>query len=137
VICLCEGAVCLLTDEEDPLERDMVILRNIRRSLRPGGTLVLNVLNASRALRAVDDEAVRTSRFDPVNLTELSDVTHCLPDAPIALRLRERYYTAPEIRRMVQAAGMTVRGVHGGTAGNWGLRPIELDEYEIMVIGQR
>lgn len=137
VICLCEGAMCLLTDDENPLERDMTILRNIGRSLRSGGTLILNVLNASRVMRALDDQAVREGTFDPVNLTQVSDVAQCLPDAPTAHRLRERHYTAPEIRRMVQAAGMTVRGVYGGTAGNWGLRPIELDEYELMVIAQR
>ena len=136
-ICLCEGAMCLLTDGDDPLERDVAIVRNIGRSLRPGGTLILNALNASRALRAMDDEAVRTGRFDPVHLTELSDVTQHCPELQAAGQLRERYYTAPEIRRMVQTAGMNVQGVYGGTAGNWGLRPIDLDEYELMVIARR
>jgi SAM-dependent methyltransferase len=137
VICLCEGAMCLLTDEDDPLERDMVILRNIRQSLRPGGTLILNVLSASRVIRAANDEAVGSGKFDPMNLTELSDVVQYLPDDPGVRRLRERYYTAPEIRRMVLGAGLTIRGVYGGTAGNWGLRPIELDEYELMVLAER
>jgi SAM-dependent methyltransferase len=137
VLCLCEGAMCLLGDADDPLERDVTVLRNIRRSLRPGGTLILNVLNASRIFRAVDDEAVRAGRFDPEHLTELSDAVKFLPQAPADCRLRERYYTAPEIRRMVQSAGLTVRGVYGGTAGNWGLRPIDLDDYELMVIANR
>ncbi|UCG16001.1 MAG: methyltransferase domain-containing protein [Phycisphaerales bacterium] len=118
VICLCEGAMCLLTDDENPLERDMAVLANIRRSLRSGGTLILNVLNACRVIRSSEDQAVRDGTFDPENLTHVTDVSQCLPDAPNAHRLRERYYTAPEIRRMVQAAGMTVRGVYGGTAGN-------------------
>lgn len=134
VICLCEGAMCLLNDQDDPLARDMAILRNIRQSLRPGGTMILNVLNASRVLRRCTDEDIRSGKLDPVNMTEQSDVHQYAPDMPGVMSLRERYYTAPEIRRMVQGVGMTVRGVYGGTAGNWGLRPIELDDYELMVI---
>ena len=136
-ICLCEGAMCLLTEEDDPLQRDQTILHNVSRSLRPGGKFILNVLNASRVLRSADDEDIRAGKFDPVNLTELSDAAQLLDDESITTRLRERYYTAPEIRRLVQAAGMTVQGVYGGTAGNWGLRPVELDEYELMVIAEK
>lgn len=137
VICLCEGAMCLLSDADDPLERDMQILRNIQQSLRPGGMLIMTVLSASRPLRAANDDAIRDGTFDPLNLTERSDATKLLPDLPGVGQLRERYYTAPELRRMLQWAGMTVCGVYGGTAGNWGLRPIELDEYEIMVMAKR
>lgn len=140
VICLCEGAMCLLSDADDPLERDMTILRNIRKSLRPGGKLVLNALNASRVLRLTTDDAIKSGHFDPVTLTELSEVVQYLPDGANlgdTPPLRERYYTAPELRRMVQAAGLTVRGIYGGTAGNWGLRPIELDEYEMMVMAEK
>lgn len=137
VICLCEGAMCLLTDRDDPLQRDQTILNHISRSLKPGGKLILNVLNASRPLRSLSDEDVRSGKFDPVNLTELSDVSSLLNDESLTSRLRERYYTGPEIRRLVQAAGLNVLGVYGGTAGNWGLRPIELDEYELMVIAER
>jgi SAM-dependent methyltransferase len=137
VTCLCEGAMCLLGDADDPLERDMVILRNIRASLRPGGRLILNVLNASRPLRATSDAAIAAGQFDPLTLTEVSDVTGMAPEGTVTGQLRERYYTAPEIRRMVQWAGLAVDGVYGGTAGNWGLRPLELDEYEIMILAHR
>ena len=137
VLCLCEGAICLLTDEDDPLERDMVILRNMATSLRPGGRLMLNVLSATRPLRSTSDEAIREGRFDPLTLTEASDVSELLPGEPVTHRLRERSYTAPEIQRMVQMAGLSVQGVYGGTAGNWGLRPIELDEYELMVLAEK
>jgi SAM-dependent methyltransferase len=136
-ICCCEGGFGLLTDESDALEHDAAILRNIATSLRPGGVLILNALNAARVLRSIDDDAIRSGRFDPVNLTEQSEVREHVPDMPAALTLRERYYTAPEIRRMARSVGLTVRGVYGGTAGNWGLRPIELDEYELMLIAER
>jgi 2-polyprenyl-3-methyl-5-hydroxy-6-metoxy-1,4-benzoquinol methylase len=136
-VCLCEGAMCLLSDGDDPLERDVQILRNVHASLKPGGVFLLNVLNASRALRATSDEAIRDGRFDPVTLTEASDVRQLVPAEELPGDLRERYYTAPEIRRMLQLVGFTVRGIYGGTAGNWGLRPIELDDYELLVMAER
>ena len=137
VICLCEGAFCLLTDRDDPVERDMIILRNIRDSLQPGGTLILNVLNACRAIRLADEEAVRSGRFDPLSMTTLSDAGEYVPDMDSAIHLRERYYTATELARMIRTVGMNVQGIYGGTAGNWGLRSIELDEYELMAIAKR
>jgi len=30
--------------------------------------------------------------------------------------------------------GFEVIHIGGGTAGNWGIRPVELDEYELMAI---
>ncbi len=107
--------------------------------------LVLNVLSAARVLRAMDEAVVRDGRFDLATMTERSDVSGLLGEregdeqvkVDVAGRLRERYYTGPEIRRMVEDAGLAVQGVYGGTAGNWGLRPIELDDYELMVIARR
>ena len=137
VICLCEGAMCLLGAEDDPLEHDLTILRNVFESLRPGGRFILNVLNACRQIRAARDEDVEAGRFDMVNLTELSDVATYLNDPGASSRLRERGYTAPEIRRMLEWTGFAVLGIYGGTAGSWGLRLPKLDEYELMMIAER
>ena len=38
-----------------------------------------------------------------------------------------------ELVLLYPLAGLHVRAIWGGTAGNWGRRPIDLDEYEIMV----
>ncbi len=145
VLCLCEGAMCLLGPDDDAVSRDMALLRHLAAALRPGGVLVLNVLSAARVLRAMDEAVVRDGRFDLATMTERSDVSGLLGEregdeqvkVDVAGRLRERYYTGPEIRRMVEDAGLAVQGVYGGTAGNWGLRPIELDDYELMVIARR
>ncbi|MFG0285947.1 MAG: class I SAM-dependent DNA methyltransferase [Phycisphaerales bacterium JB039] len=137
VLCLCEGAFCLLCERDDPVRRDEGILRNIAASLRPGGVLILNALSALRAVRAATEQSVESGRFDPLTMTERSDVHDLLPNDPLPGDLRERFYTAPEIRRMAEDAGLTVRGVYGGTAGNWGLRPITLDDYELMLIAGR
>lgn len=137
VICLCEGAMCLLSGEDDPLRRDMTILRNMCTSLKPGGILILNVLSALRVVRSITDQNMADGRFDPLTMTERSDVLSLLPDLPNSSSLRERYYTAPELRRMAEDVGLRVSGIYGGTAGNWGLRPIELDDYELMLIATR
>ncbi len=134
-ICLCEGAICLLGAEDDPLERDMDVLRNVFRSLCAGGRFILNVLNGCRQIRAFSDEDVAAGRFDPVEMTEATDVSGLtgqrLPG------IRERGYTPPEIRRMLGWIGFRVLGVHGGTAGDWALRPPRLDEIELMLMAER
>ena len=135
VICLCEGAFCLLGAGDDPFARDLKILDNVYGSLRPGGRLILNVLNACRQIRAFDDDDVEAGRFDPLTLTEISDVSKLseqeLPD------LRERGYTPPELHRMLTWTGFRVLGIHGGTAGDWGLRLPRLDEMELMAIVEK
>ncbi len=136
-ICLCEGAMCLLGAADDALEHDMTILRNIHAALRPGGRFMLNVLNACRMIRNASDESVAAGHFDIVTLTEASDVASLLPDSGAAARLRERGYTAPEIHRMLIAAGFAVDGIYGGTAGDWALRPPKLDEYELMIFATK
>jgi hypothetical protein len=35
---------------------------------------------------------------------------------------------------MLKTTGFETEHIWGGTAGNWGRRSIDLDEYEIMVI---
>jgi SAM-dependent methyltransferase len=137
VICLCEGAFCLLREGDDPLRRDERILRNIAASLRPGGMLILNALSALRAIRAATDESVARGDFDPMSMTERSDVRDLLPDVSGLGALRERSYTAPELRRAAENAGLNVIGVYGGTAGNWAFRPVTLDDYELMLMATR
>ncbi len=136
-ICLCEGAMCLLGADDDPLDRDVRILENVRTSLRPGGRFMLNVLHAARMIRKATDADVAAGRFDLTNLTEVSDAPG-LDSAPAdQATLRERGYTAPELARMLRLAGFEVVGIHGGTAGDWGLRPPKLDEYELMAFARK
>jgi len=137
VACLCEGAICLLGPDDDPLEHDVAILRNVERSLRPAGRLLLNVLNAGRMIRVHQDADVASGRFDPVSLTERSEAADLAPEAGLSDTLRERSYTAPELHRVLTAVGLRVRGIYGGTAGDWGLRPPRLDEYELMAMADK
>ena len=41
------------------------------------------------------------------------------------------------LRLLFHLAGMAVLNMWGGTAGNWGRRPLDLDEIEIMIVARK
>jgi len=133
-ICLCEGAFGLLGSGDDPMEHDHAILANIFNALKPGGRFVTTVLNALGMLgRCTEQKHYRMATFDPQTLT----VTHKIDVGGKEMELRERGFTIPELKVSLQLAGFEVEYVGGGTAGNWGKRPLELDEFEIMAIARK
>jgi len=135
VICICEGSFGLLGGANDAIEHPLSILRNISRSLRPGSKALFTMLSAFKMIRERSPEDIEQGRFDPLTMTTSTDYSpgEGLP----AIRLRERAFTPTEITLLFQLAGLSVLNIWGGTAGNWGKRAIELDEYEIMVVAQK
>ncbi len=134
-ICLCEGSFGLLGSGDDPIEHPLAILRNTSRSLKPGGQALFTVLSAFKMIREQSPEDVEQGKFDPLTLTT---TTPFAPEegAPV-LNLRERAFTPTELHLLFQLAGLTVLNIWGGTAGNWGKRAIELDEFELMVFAEK
>lgn len=134
-ICLCEGSLGLLSQTDDPIAQPLSILCNISRNLKPGARMVATVLSAARMLRSYSDEDVAAGRFHPLSLVDSTEMSprEGLP----AVVVRERAFVGTELRLLFQLAGLTVDHMWGGTAGNWGRRPLELDEYEIMVVATR
>jgi cyclopropane fatty-acyl-phospholipid synthase-like methyltransferase len=134
-ICLCEGAFCLLGEGDDPHERDLTILRNIFAALKPGGKFVMTALNGCKPLREYTREDIDRGIFDPLTLVE----THLMEkdDSEDIVIVRERSYTPPELVLLFRIAGFKVDNVWGGTAGNWGKRPLDLDEMEVMVVARK
>jgi cyclopropane fatty-acyl-phospholipid synthase-like methyltransferase len=135
VICLCEGAFGLLGAGDDAVEHPLAVLRTVSHCLRPGGQALFTVLNACRLIRQYDQEAVDQGRFDPLTLTESSEAAPTEGHPPLSVR--ERAFVPTELALLFRLAGLTVRGMWGGTAGDWGHRPLKLDEYEIMVLASR
>jgi SAM-dependent methyltransferase len=134
-ICLCEGAFGLLRGQDDAIEQPMAILKNVAAALKPRAKCLFTVLNGFRMARLHPQADVGAGRFDPLTLTETSD---CAPEAgPAPLQLRERGFVPTELLLLFGAAGLHVIHMGGGTAGNWALRPLDLDEYEIMVLAER
>jgi len=132
VVCLCEGAFGLLGQSDDPIDQPLSILCNISRSLKPRARAVFTVLNAAAMIRRFQDKDVAEGRFDPFTMVESSE---CAPQEGLpAVAVRERAFVPTELILLFRIAGMSVLNMWGGTAGNWGRRPLDLDEIEIMIV---
>lgn len=134
-LCLCEGAFGLLGREDDPIGQPLSILSNICLSLKPGGKVLFTVLNGAAMIRRYQNADVAEGRFDPITLVA-SGVYPPLEGLP-PLPVRERAFVPTELVLLFRVAGLTVSHIWGGTAGNWGKRPLDLDEMEIMVVASR
>jgi cyclopropane fatty-acyl-phospholipid synthase-like methyltransferase len=132
VICLCEGAFGLLGSQDDPISQPLAVLRNISRSLKPDAPCLFTVLNGYKLARQHTPDDVATGKFNPFDLTELSDCPK-----PENGSMRERGFVPTELVFLFGLSGLGVEHLWGGTAGNWGKRGIELDEYEIMIVARK
>ncbi len=133
---LCEGAIGLLGQGDDPIERDLMVLRNIFAALKPNGQLIVNALNVFRVARKVghDQEA---DTFDVMSQTTLNTMLFETPEGKVELPCRERMFTPTEFTLMLRTAGFSEEHIWGGTAGNWRRGPMQLDEYELMAVARK
>lgn len=136
-ICLCEGCLCLLGDVDDPHDRDLRVLGNIQRALKPGGLFISTVLSAIRSFRGTEVEGLSPGTFDPVTQVECMSHTFKTKDGPVTMELRERHYTPSEFTLMLKVAGFEVKHLWGGTAGNWRHGPVDPDEMEFMTVARK
>ncbi|MGA9348023.1 MAG: methyltransferase domain-containing protein [Anaerolineae bacterium] len=136
-ICLCEGAFSLLGSQDDPIEHDLAILRNIHAALKAGARFILTAPNACRLIRQSNQEDVEKGRFDPLMMVEVFTVEWDTPEGKRSLQVRGRSYVPTELVLLFRQAGFEAEHVWGGTAGNWGRRELNLDEMEIMVVARK
>lgn len=131
-ICLCEGGVGLVEPTEDPVRHDLDIFRNISNSLRPNAPFLLTALNGYSVIRQMKDEYVEQGSFDPSTMVSVYADEWDLPEGKRVMQIKERLFIPPEVVAMLRHVGFEVLNVWGGTAGEWGKRPIKLDEVEVM-----
>jgi SAM-dependent methyltransferase len=135
VICLCEGAFGLLGSRDDPIGQPLAILRNVAAAMRPETRCLFTVLNAMKMIRTYGPQDIADGQFDPLALAERSEVAppgdHDVPP------MRERGFVPTEMVLLFALAGLDVLNIWGGTAGNWGRRAIDPDEFEIMLLGRK
>jgi len=131
-ICLCEGAFGLLGQRDDPIDQPLFILSNISRSLKPQAKVLLTVLNGAAMLRKHTNKDIAEGRFNPLTMIESSE--HSPREGLPSVAVRERAFLPTELILLFRLAGMSVLKMWGGTAGNWGRRPLDLDEIEIMIV---
>ncbi len=136
-ICLCEGSFGLLSGQDDPIEHESKTLRNICGALKPGGLFILTALNACKMIRQHQQKDVEAGKFDPITLVVTGSMELETPEGKKSIRTRERGFVATELTILLRQAGFAVRHIWGGTAGNWGRRPLDLDEFEIMVTAEK
>ena len=132
--CVCEGSLGLIGVGDNPMQQDMAKLRCLYNALKPGGMLLITVLSALRHIRLYQQEDVACGKFDPATLTETNTMDSGEGNDRVEVTIREHAFVIPELRLMLEMIGFEVIHIGGGTAGNWGIRPVELDEYELMAI---
>lgn len=133
-ICLCEGGLGLADFDVDPLVHDLAILRNAFADLRSGAPFAITALNGYSIIRRMTDEHVKGGAFDPATMMAQYLDEWNLPEGKQKIVIRERLFIPPEFVAMLRHVGFEVRNVWGGTAGEWGVRPVKLDEIEAMYI---
>jgi SAM-dependent methyltransferase len=136
-VCLCEGSFGLAEDGEDPIAHDEAVARNLAHCLRPGAPLVLTALNGLRLLRQHRAEDIASGAFDPATLTERHLIEWDTEAGHRKTVIREHGHRPDELQALFEAAGFAIRHIGGGTAGNWGYRPVDPEEHEVMLIARR
>jgi len=137
VISLCEGALCLFEETDDIWAKDMAIFANIADSLDPGSPFLVTVLSAFKPIRQFSDAEVNDGKFNLLTLSIREENSVDRNGVRATVCGIERYYTPPEIVRMVNRVGLKIDNIYGGTAGDWRRGPIKLDEFELMAVGHR
>ena len=88
-------------------------------------------------IREITDEDVAVGKADLFTLTTQNEIEVEKSGITTVIRGIERYYTPPELVRMVNRIGLKIDHVYSGTAGNWNKETIKLDEIEFMAIGHK
>jgi SAM-dependent methyltransferase len=136
-ISLCEGGFGLISQGESAEAHDMAILKSIAARLKPNAPFLLTALNGYQVIRQMRDEFVEAGRFDPATMVSNYEDEWDLPEGTKIVQIHERLFIPPEMVKMLKEAGFRCDRVFGGTAGNWGQRPLSLDEIEVMYVCRR
>lgn len=136
-ISLCEGGFGLIGQGDDPEDHDLAILKNISAHLKPAAPFLLTALNGYQVIRQMKDEFIQAGRFDPATMVSNYEDEWELPEGARVVKIHERLFIPPEMVKLLAQAGLRCDRVFGGTAGNWGQRPLSLDEIEVMYVCRR
>ena len=119
-------------------------LAGFAQALRPGGALLLDVINPPGLFRkyrgrdweAFDDGTLFLSLFeyDPLAGRNVASWTFVRPDGTRSeLRHSLRVYTAAELRGMLERAGLAVEQAWGG----WDGADLDLDSWRLILLARR
>jgi SAM-dependent methyltransferase len=129
-ICLCEGAFGILESDGE----NQKVLRAIAGSLKPGGYLLINVLNLSFACRYPECD----ERFDVKSCTGYWTETITADDGTgYTEKCANRYYSYPEMVLRLDKEGLEAVEVWGCQAGAFHKKALELDSFEILILARK
>jgi SAM-dependent methyltransferase len=126
-------------------QEDLRVLREVARVLRPGGALLLDLLNREHALAGFASEVQRVEeegtlvaeqrRFDALTsrLTTSFVVVFPSGERTDSVGHSLRLYTLTELSRMLGAAGLRLERVYGGFSGE----EYALESVRMIVIARR
>lgn len=128
---LCEGAFSLM--ESDAMDR--LILENVARALRPRGRLVMTAPHAAFMIAHQTGE----DAFDLVTFREAFEIeTTDEGGRTRTLQATQRYYTCPELRLLLRAAGFTSTEFFAVTEGGYSReQAVSQDQFEIGALAVR
>lgn len=142
-VMLCEGSFPLMETDE----MNFQILKNIRKSMLPGGKLIFTTLNGLFPLfHSVKDFINEhgspshsiVNNFDLMTFRDHS-VYEVIDDDgnPLKLNCNERYYVPSEIRWMLQSLGFSKIDIFGCKLGAYSRKDVlRTDDYEMLVIAE-
>jgi len=125
-----DGAICLYTSfgyfESD--EEDFKVLRGVSQALRRGSRFVLDVENRDGLLMRYQprdwwqtesgDFVMEERRFDPVRGRGNTRILLVGEGRRITHDLSIRWYSVPELDRMLKSAGLWIRNLYGDLDGS-------------------
>jgi 2-polyprenyl-3-methyl-5-hydroxy-6-metoxy-1,4-benzoquinol methylase len=133
-ICALEAAFGFMTPEQDPIQHDLTILRNVNIALKPEARFILGVSNAFKTIQDYDQQYIENGYFDPVYMIQDDFLTWTTEGTEERAKVRHRVYFPTEIRMLLQQAQFEVEHIWGGTFSR---RKINLDEYMITVVARK
>jgi len=123
-------------------EQNEQVLEEVCRVLKTGGQFLLDVPNRDYYLlrmlpcswRRYDGAIIlEETTFDPVTCRFVTDFTWVEEGWSETLSHSVRHYTAPELRGMLQRAGMVPTAIYGDFDG----RPLDLDSRRLIVVARK
>lgn len=124
---------------------DLAVLRGVRRSLRPGGLFLIDLLNKEWLMRHFTPtfwqknpegdvlKAHNRLSFDLKSSRLDNQRTVFTKTGKRETHLRFKVYTLHDLDRLLKASGLQTRQVWGGFDG----RPYALDSFRMIVLAQR
>lgn len=105
--------------------------------LKPGAAFVLTCLNGIRDYRRFSQADAESGRLDPLTGATSREEEVQTAAGPKLTTLRDKGHTPVELRLLMRLAGLEVRSIGNGTAGQWRAGALDLDAIELMAVAQK